>query len=191
MAAAARQMETGDYSQYEQHQWSEGPWADQSTYTIDNVGHSECDIVTSPVHEGTYASRCQVKPTTGTSATDRAEVLTSRASATGDASKTQFYGWWTMFPSVNGLPQQWWPNGNDPNDFFQFDEYPNGLAGANWPYCGVAAHDIPVRLYWNGPESPAARCTSRPQYDHWYHFVVGRAGQAARPPATCRSGWTA
>jgi hypothetical protein len=172
-------FETGKYSQYEQHEWSEGPWADQSTYTIHNVGHSECDILTSPVHEGSYASRCQVRPTTGTSTSDRAEMVTSNADATGDASQTQFYGWWTMFPSVNGGPQDWWHQGGDWNDFFQFGQYPNGLSGATWPYCGVDATSSPARLYCEGPGIPYCSACGRHKvslgslvYDHWYHFVV-------------------
>jgi chitodextrinase len=172
-------FETGNYSQYDQHEWSEGPWADQSTYTINNVGHSECDILTSPVHEGSYASRCHVKPTTGTSTSDRAEMVTSNADATGDASQIQFYGWWTMFPSVDGGPQDWWHQGGDWNDFFQFGQYPNGLSGATWPYCGVDATSSPARLYCEGPGIPYCSACGRNKvylgnlvYDHWYHFVV-------------------
>jgi Polysaccharide lyase/Bacterial TSP3 repeat len=176
-------FETGNYSQYDQHQWSEGPWADQSTYTINNVGHSECDIVPSPVRQGSFASRCQVKPTTGTSASDRAEMMSSNANATGDASQTQFYGWWTMFPSVNGQPQHWWPTFADHNDFFQFGQNSSAVSPdgntPGWHYCGVNATQSPARLYCEGPGFPFSSTSQRRkidlgaiQYDHWYHFVV-------------------
>jgi hypothetical protein len=175
-------FESGNYSQYDQHQWSEGR-ADQSTYTINNVGHSECDIVPSPVRQGSFASRCQVKPTTGTSASDRAEMMSSNANATGDASQTQFYGWWTMFPSVNGQPQHWWPTFADHNDFFQFGQNSSAVSPdgntPGWHYCGVNATQSPARLYCEGPGFPFSSTSQRRkidlgaiQYDHWYHFVV-------------------
>jgi Polysaccharide lyase/AhpC/TSA family len=163
-------FETGNYSQYDQHQWSEGPWADQSTYTINNVGHSSCEIVTSPVAQGTYASKCQVRPTTGTSSADRAEMYASAPNVTGDASQVQFYGWYTMFPSNNGQPQQWWPNGEEFNDFFQFGQVQG--SGGDWVYCGVNGHNPDHRLYCKGPGVANGRIEWPLQYDHWYHFVV-------------------
>jgi hypothetical protein len=106
-------------------------------------------------------------------------MMSSNADATGDASQTQFYGWWTMFPSVNGGPQDWWHQGSDYNDFFQFGQYPNGLSGATWPYCGVAATSSPARLFCEGPGIPYCSACNRNKvylgnlvYDHWYHFVV-------------------
>jgi chitodextrinase len=171
-------LETGNYSQYAEHEWSEGPFADQpATYTINNVGHSECDIVRSPVHQGSYASRCQVKPTTGTSSTDRAEALGDSEPPLAGSSQVWFYGWWSYFP---GPSQDWKPNYTF-NDFTQFGQYPNGLSGANWLYFGVDSASNPgtPRIYAQYVDEqtginplPTTVLADPLQYDHWYHFIV-------------------
>jgi chitodextrinase len=168
-------LETGNFSQYGEHEWSEGPWADQSTYTTSNVGHSEADIVTSPVKQGAYASRCTIRPTTGSSPSDRCEAYADEA----DSSRTWFYGWWTYFP---GPSQDWWPKYADYNDWTQFGQYPNGT---DWLKFGidatsgtVASYGKPA-LFAEGPGIPyCTACSNRKvymgaiQYDHWYHVVV-------------------
>jgi hypothetical protein len=170
-------FETGDYSQYVHQQFSEGPWARQTgTYTIDKVGHSEADIVTSPVKQGTYASRCTIRPTTGTSASDRCEVV---AGVPTGSSRTWFYGWWTYFP---GPSQDWWPRHADYNDWTQLGQYPNGT---DWIRFGIDATSRTVArygapaLFAEGPGLPYCSSCSRNKkyfgairYGHWYHVIV-------------------
>jgi hypothetical protein len=165
-------FETGDFSQYQNLEWSiNNPrWAYADAHPF--VGDSESTIITSPVAQGTYAAKCVVYPSDGVSAADRCENNTTDADLTGDTSQPQFYGWWTRFP---GPSQDWWPTYSDFNDITQFGEYPNGLDGANWLYFGIdATHPVP-RMYviFNGSTwLPNTPISDPLLYDHWYHFIV-------------------
>ena len=155
-------FETNDFSQYWQREWTGSP----DGYTADQVGNSKSTIVTSPVAQGTYAAKCEVFPTRGTSTNDRCENLSPEAETTGTLGTPQFYGWWTYFP---GPTQDWWHAGGDWNAWTQFGEYP---LGSSWPGFGLDATadqfhpkmfvSIPAGKFYLGDLV----------YDHWYHVIV-------------------
>lgn len=157
--------ETGNFSQWWQHQWSINNPDQGSSYTVNNVGNSTATIVTSPVAQGRYASKFQVFPTTGTNANDRAEALLTQAQSGGYPGQDWYYGWWTYFP---GPSQSWWSNGGAWNDITQFQSTDSS---GGWMYLGVDATSASPALYITGG-GLGKRILSQPlQYDHWYHFV--------------------
>jgi hypothetical protein len=158
--------ETGDFSQWWQHQWSIN--SDQSdTYTVYSVGKSTARIVTSPVAQGRYAASFQVFPTTGASSSDRAEIAASQAESGGYQGQTWYYAWWSYFP---GPAQDWWHRGGDWNTITQFqstDNVPSQMG------IGIdAANYRSPRIYTEGMPFRRKRILATLRYDHWYHFLV-------------------
>jgi hypothetical protein len=158
--------ETGDFSQWWQHQWSINPDPTQA-YNIHNVGRSTASIITSPVAQGRFAGKFQVFPTTGTNPNDRAEIVASQAESGGYQGQAWWYGWWTYFP---GPSQDWWHRGGDWNDitqFFSTDNVPSQMM------IGIDAADYrsPV-IYAEGMPFARKRVLTRLRYNHWFHFVV-------------------
>jgi hypothetical protein len=158
--------ETGNFSQWWLHQWSINPDPAQN-YTVRNVGNSTAEIVTSPVAQGRYAARFQVFPSTGTSRSDRSEIVASQAESGGYPGQTWWYGWWTYFP---GPSQDWWHRGGDWNNITQFsstDNVPSQMV------IGIDAVRIRSPLiYAAGMPLARKRILAKLRYDHWYHFLV-------------------
>ena len=158
--------ETGDFSQWWQHQWSINPDPTQG-YDIHNVGNSTARIVTSPVAQGRYAAKFQVFRTTGTNRNDRAQIVATQPESGGYPGQTWWYGWWTYFP---GPSQNWWHRGGDWNDitqFFSTDNVPSQMQ------IGIDAADYPSPvIYTEGMPFRRKRILTTLRYNHWYHFLV-------------------
>jgi hypothetical protein len=136
---------------------------------LDIVGNTSVTIVTSPVRQGTYAARYDAHSSGGgASSVNRAEALLSQANAGGFPGQEWYYGWWTMFPSG----ESFWPNGDDWNDFTQFEFYNSntGASGA-YIYFGIAANNGTPKIFMDGPNGHTILVNPL-QFDHWYHFVV-------------------
>jgi chitodextrinase len=158
--------ETGEYSQWWLHQWSQNRDTSQN-YTASNVGNSKLTVQTGTVKQGAYAGMFQVLPTTGTSSSDRAEAVASQQESGGYPGQEWYYGWWSYFPSVNGGPQSWWSQGGDWNDITQFQATDDS---GGYLHLGVDATSGSARIYLDA--NKAHYDFGALQYDHWYHFVV-------------------
>lgn len=165
--------ETGNFSQWHFTQFLGGNGCGDAC-TLDNVGNAVATTVTSPVKQGTYATKFQVFSTGGgLSHNNRAEVLASRDQTGGFQGQQWFYGWWTYFP---GPSQTWWSNGGDWNDTFQFYDQFNNEA---YIIGGVDATSGHPTLYIDGPFGHTTLADPL-QYNHWYHFIV-RAKWSGNP----------
>jgi hypothetical protein len=153
--------ETGDFSQWWLRQWS----CAGGDNSVSSVGNTCASIVSSPVAQGKYATEFQDFPHgTSTAPNDRSETLATQAESGGYPGQEWYYGWYTDFP---GPSQQFWPNGDDWNDFVQFFS----TDGNAWMYFGIAANNGTPKIYSDGPYGHIILANPL-AYDHWYHFVV-------------------
>jgi hypothetical protein len=167
--------DTGSFSQWDGHQWSENN--DQGYLCSGGplpLGDTAASIVANPVAEGADGAKFAVYPSSCSSSGQRAEVYTSVANTGGYEGQDWYYGWWTMIPSTGNTG--WWSLGGDFNVITQF--HGPGSTGAQEQF-GVDATSGTPKLYFevdtrqNGGSDYQKWIIANPLvYDHWYHYVA-------------------
>jgi len=160
-----------------------GGWVPQSScspdYTSSQVGEGCASVVRSPVRQGSYAGRFEVRSSGASTDTERADAYTDKASTGGYEGQEWYYAWSTMFPAAGN------PNGFSPvnTDFNVFTGWHNadGPCGGNLAF-GIDAKSTPEpRIYFMLAARDPSSCgnvTNRQKYylplryDHWYDFIV-------------------
>lgn len=160
-------FETGDLTQ-----WTYVPLEGTGSITVGTAANQ-------PVNQGIYSAQFQTNAGTGA---QRAELNASQAQTGGYPGQEWYYGWWTDFPTINGQPQQWWPDGASSNVIAQFQS----VDFTAWMGMGVdATHNwtpadnmyfgwggAPYSSQWEEPNHKQMVIANPIQYDHWYHFIV-------------------